>query len=180
MTTISAAIPRILVAGVGNIFLGDDGFGVEVARRLGAEQLPDGVQVADFGIRGVHLAYELLDGYDALVLIDATARGGEPGSLYLFEPDLNSEQPDPDAMGAHDMSPEVVLRLLSSLGGRVGRTLIVGCEPEHITEKIGLSRTVEQSIDTAMLTVRELVDELRQEIDAWPPAAAVPSEGGAR
>lgn len=78
---------RTLVAGVGNIFLGDDGFGVEVARRLAAEPLPEQVEVADIGVRGVHLAYQLLDGYDTLVLVDATTRGGAPGTLYLIEPD---------------------------------------------------------------------------------------------
>lgn len=177
MTTTDISVaPRILVAGVGNIFLGDDGFGVEVARRLAEEALPETVSVADFGIRGVHLAYELLNGYDALVLIDATPRGGDPGSLYLLEPDLDGAAPPADAMAAHDMNPEVVLRLLSTLGGSVGRVLIVGCEPDNVVEKIGLSRTVEQTVETALVAVRDIINELLADADARLPAAA--AEGG--
>ena len=155
---------RILVAGVGNIFLGDDGFGVEVARRLGAESFPEGVDVADFGIRGVHLAYQLLEGYDTLILIDAAARGEAPGTLFVLEPDF--ERPETMQrtesgflLDAHGMDPEMVLGMLKDLGGTVGRVLIVGCEPADVSERMGLSEAVEGAIDAAGALVRRLVQE---------------------
>jgi hydrogenase maturation protease len=147
---------RVLVAGVGNIFLGDDGFGVEVARRLADEQLPEGVEVADFGIRGVHLAYQLLDGYDLAILVDASARGGEPGSLYVIEPTPG----DGDVLlDGHGMQPAAVLGLLQALGGPVGRVLVVGCEPAQVQERIGLSEPVGRAVGEAVRVVRELVRE---------------------
>ncbi len=127
----------VLVAGVGNIFLGDDGFGVEVARRLTDRTLPDGARVADFGTLGLHLAYQLLDGYDTLILIDTMARGKAPGTLYVFEPDpadVGSESVD-----AHGLDPAAVLSMVRLLGGTIGRTIVVGCEPAEIVERIGLS-----------------------------------------
>ena len=160
---------RVLVAGVGNIFLGDDGFGVEVANRLAGRPLPRGVEVADFGIRGVHLAYQLLDGYDALILVDTVSRGGDPGTLYLLEPDLDAVEPaaagDAGAplVDAHGMEPDAVLALLKTLGGRVGRALVVGCEPAEITERIGLSepvsRAVQAAADATLEQVRALLAE---------------------
>ena len=139
--------PRVLVAGVGNVFLGDDGFGVEVARRLAATPLPDGVKVVDFGIRGVHLAYELLDQqYDTTVLVDATPRGGDPGTVYLLEPDLQTLGADPEAADAHAMSPDAVFGLLRRLGGTPGRVLVVGCEPARAEEEMGLSDEVALSL----------------------------------
>lgn len=151
---------RTLVAGVGNIFLADDGFGVEVARRLAAESLPDGVEVSDFGIRGVHLAYQLLDGYDTLILIDAVSQGDSPGTVFLLEPDLEAldTQPVLSIGDAHGMDPESVLRLVKSLGGRIGRVLVVGCEPAEITERIGLSARVMGSVDEAVRLVRSLLE----------------------
>ena len=123
---------RILVAGVGNIFLGDDAFGVEVVQRLVKHTLPDGVRVIDFGIRGFDLAYALLDGYDTTILVDATPRGGRPGTLYVIEPDLN----DLDGLGTqdtvvetHGMNPMKVLGLVKAMGGQFKRILLVGCEP---------------------------------------------------
>lgn len=146
-----------LVAGVGNVFLGDDGFGVEVARRLAGVELPEGVKVADFGIRGVHLAYELLDGYDEVVLVDAAPRGGEPGTVYLIEPDVaRSENP---VLDAHDMHPEAVLGLLHTLGGSVGKVVVVGCEPADVTERMGLSEPVERAVDEAVELVVSLLWE---------------------
>jgi hydrogenase maturation protease len=154
----------ILVAGVGNIFLGDDGFGVEVAARLAAHPgppLPEGVRVRDFGIRGMHLAYELLDGYDGLILIDAVARDGEPGTVYVIEPDLDdlpaSESP---AMDAHSMSPDTVFALLKALGGNVKDIYVVGCEPADLSERMGLSPAVASAVDDAVRVVRELAIEL--------------------
>ncbi|HKD67211.1 MAG TPA: hydrogenase maturation protease [Candidatus Binataceae bacterium] len=155
---------RILVAGVGNIFLGDDGFGVEVARRLGEQPFPEGVDVADFGIRGVHLAYQLLEGYETLVLIDAASKGQAPGTIFLLEPDF--ERPETlqrtesgFLLDAHGMDPEMVLGILKDLGGSVGRVVIVGCEPADISETMGLSATVERAVDEACRVVRRLIDE---------------------
>jgi hydrogenase maturation protease len=155
---------RVLVAGVGNIFLGDDGFGVEVACRLaaaGPAALPAGVEVADFGIRGVHLAYQLLDGYDTLVLVDAAPRGEAPGTLSLIEAD---PAPRAEPMDAHAMAPDSVLGLLATLrarlGGGVRRVLVVGCEPADVAERIGLSPVAAAAVDPAVRLVRELVAEL--------------------
>ena len=110
---------RVLIAGVGNIFLGDDGFGVEVARRPGTRTLPEGVRVEDYGIRAVHLAYELLSGYDGLILVDAVSRGEAPGTVSVIEPDLASGA-GPGAMDAHSMSPDTVFALMTSLGVTLG------------------------------------------------------------
>lgn len=154
---------RTLVAGVGNIFLSDDGFGVEVARRLGREPLPEGVSVADFGIRGVHLAYELLDGYDTTILVDASPRGGTPGTIYVIEPELGANRTqatDPTAtplMDAHGMEPNAVFALLTRLGGTPGKILVVGCEPATVEEGIGLSEPVERAVDEAVRVIHELL-----------------------
>jgi hydrogenase maturation protease len=152
--------PHTLVACVGNIFLGDDGFGVEVARRLAGRELPAGVRVADFGIRGIHLAYELADkSYPTVILVDATSRGGEPGTVYLIEPDLDrlgeaaSGQAD-----AHGMDPRTVFTLLRTLGGRPGRVLIVGCEPAATEEEIGLSEPVSAAVEEAVKLILEILE----------------------
>ena len=154
---------KILVAGVGNIFLGDDGFGVEVAKQLVGETLPDGVTVSDFGIRGVHLAYQLLEGYDTLILIDAAKRGESPGTVFVLEPDFADEDLEREDNGflldAHSMDPELVLGMLDSLGGKVGRVVVVGCEPETIEEQMGLSEAVARAVPDAARLVMELVRE---------------------
>lgn len=158
---------RTLVAGVGNIFCGDDAFGVEVARRLAETDLPEGVHVGDYGISGIHLAYELLNGYGRLILIDAVPRGEPAGTVYVIEPDTAPTQPDGDAdapMDAHGMEPEAVFALLHQLGGEVERTLIVGCEPADVEEHIGLSEPVERAVDEAARVVRELVDQPSGEV----------------
>ncbi len=157
---------KVLVAGIGNIFLGDDGFGVEVVRRLAERDLPPDVEVLDVGIRGLHLAYQLLDGYRALVLVDAMARGGEPGALYVIEPDLDAfDQPAQDQalLDAHSMDPETVLRSITALaretgGQRVGRVLVVGCEPANVSEGIGLSPAVAAAVDGAATMVLDVLD----------------------
>jgi hydrogenase maturation protease len=151
---------EVLVAGVGNIFLGDDGFGVEVARRLAAVPLPRGVRVADFGIRGVHLAFELLDGVRTLVLVDALARGEEPGTVWVLERDAVRTPSAPAAADAHGLDPDTVLATLAGLGGRVDRVLVVGCEPACIEERIGLSEPVARAVDTAVDAVRRLLAEI--------------------
>lgn len=154
---------RILVAGVGNVFLGDDGFGVEVARRLAEADVPDGVEIADYGIRGIHLAYQLLDGYDELILIDAVPHGEQPGTITVLEPDLDAIDPGaaepPDTVGAdaHGMTPDAVFALLKRLGGGVDRALVVGCEPAEITARMGLSKVVAAAVEPAARTVLELL-----------------------
>ena len=150
---------RTLVACLGNIFLSDDGFGVEVARRLARYELPAGVRVTDYGIRGMHLAYDLAEGFDSTILVDATQRGGEPGTVYLIEP-----EPAPDAvpagmslLNAHGMQPDLVLSLAGTLGADAGRVLVVGCEPASLEEGIGLSAPVAAAVDDAVRMVTVLV-----------------------
>jgi hydrogenase maturation protease len=121
---------RVLVAGIGNVFLGDDGFGVEVVQRLAGRKLPEGVEVVDFGIRGMDLAYALHEDYDLVVFVDATPRGGEPGSVYLIEPEI--EEDGAVSLDTHGMDPVRVIRLSHALGARPTRTLVVGCEPQVI------------------------------------------------
>ncbi|MCU1348518.1 MAG: hybD, partial [Acidobacteria bacterium] len=145
-----------------NIFLGDDGFGVEVARRLASIPLPDGVKVKDFGIRGYDLAYALMDGYDLSILIDATPRGGAPGTLYTIEPDVERLIGDGDAnsIDAHSMDPVRVLHLVKALGGEPGPLLVIGCEPAELEDEngmIGLSAPVEAAVDEAVSMVRSLI-----------------------
>jgi len=151
---------RTLVAGIGNIFLGDDGFGVEVASRLAAQPLPATVRVIDIGIRARDLAYELLDGgYDTAILVDATARGGEPGTVYLIEPEIAGGAPAlPFTAGdGHGMDPGAMMAFVESLGSTPTELLIVGCEPESLDEQIGLSAPVEAAVDRAVTLVRQLV-----------------------
>jgi len=152
--------PRVLVAGIGNIFLGDDGFGPEVARRFAAVRPRDEeVRVVDYGIRGMHLAYDLLDGYDALVLVDAVpSADGRPGALTLLSvgPDDLGE-PDFDA---HGMSPVAVLASLGSLGGSLPPTYVVGCCPESLEESMGLTATVASVVDEAVSLTARVVDAL--------------------
>jgi len=155
------ATTRVLVAGIGNIFLGDDGFGVEVANRMAREPLGDGVEVVDFGIRGIHLAYELSGGrYDAAILVDAVSRGEPPGTLYAIEPELSLDAVPEQATDAHRATPDVVLAMLRRIGGPVGRLVIVGCEPATTEESMGLSAPVAASIDAAIQMIRRLVSEM--------------------
>ncbi|HKQ76505.1 MAG TPA: hydrogenase maturation protease [Blastocatellia bacterium] len=158
--------PKILIAGIGNIFLADDGFGCAVAGRLARRPLPDGVRVVDFGVRGFDLAYALMDGYDVTILIDAVTRGAEPGALYVIEPDLN-ELNAPDAQAimveAHAMNPMRALALVKSMNGELKRILLVGCEPATLGPeegRMGLSETVEAAVDGAVEMVESLVAEI--------------------
>jgi hydrogenase maturation protease len=155
---------RVFIAGLGNIFLGDDGFGVEVVRRLSAEVLPQSVRVADFGVRSLHLAYELLDGsYDATILVDAARMGDRPGTVYLIKPELEaifndtSELPD-----GHAMDFRSVLRLMKSLGGNPRNIYVVGCEPLQLTDEIGLSKPVADAVDEALRLIHERLAEWEQ------------------
>jgi hydrogenase maturation protease len=147
---------RTLVAGVGNIFFGDDGFGIEVARRLAERELPEGVTVADYGISGMHLAYDLASGFDRAILIDAMPRGGTPGTVYVVEPDQPAE-PGSGCLDAHGIRPDAVLGLLGLLGEPAARTLIVGCEPASSDPGIGLSPPVAVAVDDAVRVVLELI-----------------------
>ena len=149
---------KVLVAGIGNIFLGDDAFGVEVVKHIDRSRLPEGVSVEDFGIRGVHLAYQLLDGYDALVLIDAMPFGEPPGTVATFRPDIESI--DPTSVDAHSMSPAVVLGLLAGLGGHVPQVVVVGCEPLTVDEGLGLSEPVTSAVAPAVEAVHRVVADI--------------------
>jgi hydrogenase maturation protease len=160
--TAAANVARVFVAGIGNIFFGDDGFGVEVVRRLAQSELPPWVHVADFGIRGIHLAFELVEREcDTTILVDATPQGGEPGTVYLIEADTSGEtdvtRPSSDP---HGMNPQAVFALVRSLGGMPGRVFIVGCEPAKVSEGIGLSEPVARAVDEAVNLVIELVSKM--------------------
>jgi hydrogenase maturation protease len=155
---------RVLVAGIGNVFLGDDGWGVALADRLARRELPPGVDVVDYGIRGMDLAYAMADGgYDAVVLLDAVPRGEAPGTLYLIEPEV---EPDEVAIDTHGMDPVKVLALVQAIGASPPRTLVVGCEPanqltgdveEFVVE---LAEPVRAALDEAERLVQSLLEEL--------------------
>ncbi len=175
-TSVDNAPKHILIACIGNIFLGDDGFGVEVAQRLLTRQYPQGVKVVDFGIRGMELAYTLLDDYDELVLVDTVSRGGQPGTLYLIEPDVSNLDPGKGAvagrigMDAHSMDPVKVLAFARTLGARPIHTLLVGCEAtvpdssgEYEEMQMGLSSPVQAAVAEAV----KMIDTL---IQNWYPA----------
>lgn len=155
---------RILVAGLGNVFLGDDGFGVEVALRLRERELPAGVQVTDFGIRGMDLVYALLDDHDAVVFVDTTQRGDRPGTLYLIEPQV--EASGEVTLDTHGMDPVKVLKLAQAMGAKPTPTYIVACEPERIPEGddpdvlMELSASAQAAVPEAVTMVAELVQRL--------------------
>jgi hydrogenase maturation protease len=145
---------RILVACVGNIFLGDDAFGVEVARALGRRKLSENVTVKDFGIRGFDLAYALLEDWDTVILVDALSRGKIAGTLYLLEPDLSASSDQAEAtINPHGMDPVRVLNVARSMGTISARVLVVGCEPQDFGDELegrmGLSAPVEAAVEPA-------------------------------
>lgn len=163
--------PRILVAGIGNIFLGDDAFGSEVARKLQQCSLPEDVRVVDFGIRGFDLAYALLDGYEVTILVDATPRGGAPGTLYTIEPDLS----ELDGLNAgpmvetHGMNPLKVLAMVKAMGGAFNRILLVGCEPAPLESEggqMGMCEPVQRAVAEAVRMVESLVTTVLAETDS--------------
>ena len=168
-----AKTPSILIAGIGNIFRGDDAFGVEVVQRLTNRKLPDGVKAIDFGIRGFDLAYALLDGSDVTILVDACPRGGEPGSLYVIEPDLNSldsQEASRTSVDAHSMNPMTVIRMAKSMGdGSLARILLVGCEPLTLGPEegqMGLSEPVAAMVEEAAKVIESLVSKIQN--GEWP------------
>jgi hydrogenase maturation protease len=138
----------VLVAGIGNLFLTDDGFGSEVARHLAGHPMPAGVKVVDFGIRGMHLAYELLDGYDALVVVDALPGTGSPGDLSVLE--VGPDDLGEGELDAHGMAPVAVLASLGQLGGSLPPTYVVGCQPADVGEGMGLTPAVEAAVQPAV------------------------------
>lgn len=159
---------RILVGGIGNIFLGDDAFGCEVIQRILIRGLPENVAVKDFGIRGFDLAYALMEDYEAVILVDATPRGGQPGTLYTIEPDLNRLDAEGSAemiVETHGMNPLRVLAMVKALGGEPKRILVVGCEPTPVArgeeeERMGLSDAVEAAVGGAMEMVESLIAKI--------------------
>jgi len=171
--------PTILVAGIGNIFLGDDAFGVEVARRIAGLDLPASVRVADFGIRGFDLAYALQDGYETTILVDACPHGEAPGTLYVIEPDLKAlDGPDaaPATVEAHAMNPMNVLRMAKAMNIEIKNVLLVGCEPETLggeEGQMGLSAPVEAAVDEAVKLVASLVNRILN--GNGPDPGAVPN-----
>ncbi len=153
---------RILVAGIGNIFLGDDAFGVEVVQQLTSRCLPRNVQVVDFGIRSYDLAYALMEEWDLVILVDAVPRGGRPGTIYTIEAEL-PESGGVTSPDAHSMNPVSVLRLVQALGGKPGRLLVVGCEPSNVDADenggFGLSPPVQEAVSQAIQVIENLVTD---------------------
>jgi hydrogenase maturation protease len=156
---------QILVAGVGNSWLTDDGFGGHVVRRLERRELPSGVQVMDFGTGGLDLAYEVMRGYHGLILIDASPQGGEPGTLYLLEPDpaeIDAGIEDGEVLNPHGMDPQTVLRFVKAVHGWPGKVVVVACEPEEVEAMgIELSPSVEASVEQAVGVVLEQIEIMR-------------------
>ena len=161
----SDRLRSILVAGVGNAWLRDDGFGGEVARLLEARDLPDGVSVMDAGTGGLDLAYEVMRGYDALVILDVSRQGGEPGTLYVMEPEEESvlgSIEDGEAINPHGMDPQTVLRFVKSLGAWPGKVVVIACEPAVVEEMgWGLSEQVQGAVRRAVDLVVETIADLR-------------------
>ena len=155
--------PRTLVAGIGNIFLGDDGFGVEVVRRLNERPALDGVSIVDFGVRGVDLTYALLDGYDRVILVDAAPRGRAPGTLYVLEPDLAKlGEFAPASLEAHSLVPTQVLSMAQAMGATFRVLRVVGCEPAQLPVgddvQVGLSPPVAAAVEGALALIDELLE----------------------
>ena len=168
---------KILIACVGNVFLGDDAFGVEVARCLSSISLPDDVSVIDFGIRSFDLAYALMEPWDLAVLVDAVSRGDTPGTVYVIEPDLEAvtDKATEDAafaagFDAHTMSPATVVQMVSALGGKCPRMLVVGCEPATVEPRddgqFVLSDPVRAAVDEAIVTIREIIADYTRTVAA--------------
>jgi hydrogenase maturation protease len=163
----------LLMAGLGNIFKGDDAFGVEVVKRLGRRPWPAGVDVVDFGINGIDLTYALLDDYDRAVLIDTLHRDGAPGALYVIEPESPEEdtQPADLTLTPHALDPAQVLRMVHALGGRCREIVLIGCEPadfgDELEGKMGLSAPVAAAVDEAAGLAESLVAELTGDVGQW-------------
>lgn len=175
---------RILVGGVGNVFFSDDGFGSAVARRLlGAGGLPASVDVVDVGVRGMHLAYQVLEGYEVLLVVDTARGGGPPGSLYLLEHDL-ADAGAGAAFDPHGMEPDAVLDLVGALSRAVGahelrRVLVLGCEPAELGAGMGLTPAVAAAVDAAVDAVPRIVAHLLDDRPFTPAASGIRTDTGA-
>jgi hydrogenase maturation protease len=160
----AAVKPRILVAGIGNIFHGDDGFGVEVARRLMSRELPAAARVVDFGVRGLDLVYAMQDGYETTILIDAFPHGQPPGTVSLVKPDTEQIPDGPgNLVEPHSMNPMNVLRMAKAMNGSLNQVLLIGCEPATLggdEGRMGLSEPVEQAIEKAVNATEALVKRI--------------------
>ena len=158
---------NILIAGIGNIFFGDDAFGCEVVKKLYQRKMPENVRVVDFGIRGFDLAYALMDDKnDFSILVDALPRGGKPGTLYTIEPEVELTSPEDANVETHGMNPMKVFQLIHAMGGQVKRVLIVGCEPQTLGPEeglMGLSEPVESAVDEAVELIESLVKSISKE-----------------
>jgi hydrogenase maturation protease len=154
---------RTLVAGVGNIFQRDDAFGVEVIRLLDDRPRPSGVKIADFGIRGVHLVYELLDGWDLFVLVDVAQRGRTPGTVTVIEVEPTDMASPSGVMDAHGLAPDQVFAMLDALGSRPKRCLVVACEPADVSAGMGLSDEVRAALPHAVRTVEKILEQIQPE-----------------
>jgi hydrogenase maturation protease len=165
MTETAARTQQILIAGIGNAWLRDDGFGGAVARVLAERDLPEGVQVMDFGSGGLDLAYEVMRGYDGLILVDVSRQGSPPGTLYVMEAtedEVEGEIEDGQMLDPHGMDPRTVLRFVKYVGGWPGRVLVVACEPEVVEDVgFGLSDSVQAAVARAVDLVLETLQELR-------------------
>lgn len=154
--------PRILIAGIGNIFFGDDGFGCEVAQQLDHRILPQNVRVIDFGIRTYDLAFALTEGYDAVILVDAMARGDSPGTISIVEPDLRQLQEYETTLpDAHNLNPLSVLQMAQSMGSLPRKLLLVACEPAVLdSDELSLSQEVREAVPRAVEEIKSLVTDL--------------------
>ncbi|HWF24622.1 MAG TPA: hydrogenase maturation protease [Solirubrobacteraceae bacterium] len=158
-------VRRILIAGIGNAWMGDDGFGAEVVSQLGERKLPDGVAVMDFGTGGLNLAYEVMRGYDALMILDISEQGGTPGTLYVIDADeglIEGGIEDGDTLNPHGMDPKTVLRFVKSIGAWPGKVVVIACEPQTVAE-IGfqLSESVAGAVEPAVELVLKTIAELQ-------------------
>jgi hydrogenase maturation protease len=158
-----STMSRILIAGIGNIFFGDDAFGCEVARELSRRSLPDGVTVLDYGIRSYDLAYAILDGYESTILVDAVSRGHSPGTLFLIEPDLENLGAADEISNGHSLNPASVLQMVCSMGGQPRGIYLVGCEPSILDSEdgaMGLSESVQEAVPRAIEMIEVLLKDL--------------------
>lgn len=160
--SVTTQVYSILIAGIGNIFNGDDGFGVAVASKLASQSLPENVHAVDFGIRSFDLVLALLEGHDLTILVDTVSRGGPPGILYLIEPDVSEAADSGLIENAHGLDPVKVLAIAKQLGAPEGRVLLVGCEPAALgdeTGRLGLSETVQSAVDAAIQMIWSVIIE---------------------
>jgi hydrogenase maturation protease len=178
VTNIQERDLQILVAGVGNAWMRDDGFGGQVIARLIESELPAGVRAEDYGTGGLDLAYEVMRGYDALILLDISRQDGEPGTLYVMEPDeasISAAVQDGEVLDPHGMDPQTVLRFVRMVGGWPGKVIVIACEPAVVEEMgMGLSEPVAAAVERAVTLTRDTIAEMRATMSVIPPPDTVP------